>query len=514
MSTGVEETSACDVRRRVRIYRPEEWRDQVVASLGGADVPGHWSGHMPDPQVSRHTDPHPGDMYIPGRLLRMGYPDLSVLVWAQIFSQFGDSEGETTYGELAAAFYRSPVTYRHVTSIGAAMAPLLGTWIQRRRVDRSRPLYRASSYQGSEEPTGWLRREQLAELTAIEHTQEWAVTPFDLVSFARWSLECQQRGWTIESTLRLATKWLVAPSVVASSRDRLAHLGWLRVQPRQDQRDSDFLVWISEKYDPEHRVVELNNSTIDVAAESRREPVHPSTPRGHAVEVSRTVGELQEPHEGPPAQPVSHYLELAVLLGPHRSSTASPSEPTPARTAHSIDGPRPLPPRTVQDDQEGNTAQPQTLTRPSAPTLSILRPIRRRRRRRALLDLLSQFRLPTYEKLQLVPHQVYLIHFPDEACFKVGISRAGSERVDSFVRHGGIVVDRVFVDSKPMAEILEAEVLALTDGWHRLGDRLRPGGGYTEMWADDGPTVDLERIKQRAIQLLTHVGDLLDGELS
>ena len=108
---------------------------------------------------------------------------------------------------------------------------------------------------------------------------------------------------------------------------------------------------------------------------------------------------------------------------------------------------------------------------------------------------------------------MYLLHFPLERCFKVGLARVGSGRIAYFVRQGGIVVDRVPVENGALAEILEADVLVLTEEWHRLGDRYRPGSGYTEMWSDDGPTVDLWAIKLEATSLLARLRDMLDGHL-
>ena len=148
-----------------------------------------------------------------------------------------------------------------------------------------------------------------------------------------------------------------------------------------------------------------------------------------------------------------------------------------------------------------------------APSLTELRVARARRRRRALLDLMSPHHPADFNLVRLRPHDVYLIHFPTEGCFKVGLTHSTSHRINQFSRHGGIVVDRVTVDNKFLAEIIEVDVLALTEDWHRLGDRERPGKGYTEMWSDRGPTVDLERVKLQTTDPVTLIGDLLDGGL-
>ena len=87
-------------------------------------------------------------------------------------------------------------------------------------------------------------------------------------------------------------------------------------------------------------------------------------------------------------------------------------------------------------------------------------------------------------------YEVYLLHFPAERCFKVGLTKAGTSRVANFVAQGGRLIQRISVENGPIAEIVEADVLGLTEDWHRLGDPYRSGGGYTEMWSDLGPTVE------------------------
>ena len=138
-------------------------------------------------------------------------------------------------------------------------------------------------------------------------------------------------------------------------------------------------------------------------------------------------------------------------------------------------------------------------------TLSDLRHRRAVQRHQAIAVLTSPSRSVRRPADRWQTHEVYLIHFPVEGCFKVGLSRSGTARIEDFVRHGGIVVDRVSVSSRSLAELIEADILQSVEDWHRLGDRLRAGGGYTEMWSDDGPTVDLQDAARQAAEFVERV---------
>lgn len=87
---------------------------------------------------------------------------------------------------------------------------------------------------------------------------------------------------------------------------------------------------------------------------------------------------------------------------------------------------------------------------------------------------------------------MYLIHFPDEHQYKVGLTLVGSRRIAHLTAtRPSVVVDRVVVGSRFVAEMIEVDVLTAIEPWHELGDPHRKGGGYTEMWSDAGPSVDL-----------------------
>ena len=105
---------------------------------------------------------------------------------------------------------------------------------------------------------------------------------------------------------------------------------------------------------------------------------------------------------------------------------------------------------------------------------------------------------------------MYLLHFPGEQCFKVGLTTIDSSRISRFLRHGAIEVQRVTVSSRPLAEVVEADVLFAVQAWHKLGEPDRFGGGYTEMWSDDGPTVDLRAAAFDAEKLVEHIRHLCE----
>ena len=342
------------------------------------------------------------------------------------------------------------------------------------------------------------------------------IFPADLVNFARWRQECTN-GWTVESTRRLAEKWHVDHSAVRASRDRLADLGWLLVLPRKSRtKDEDQPVWISELYDPDLEMVELDGSSLSYAT-SRLRPsgAQMSSATGLGIEAIDAAALREYLRAHPASQSVTLSLEHLHQL----FSTRPCRRPSGCR----LDGGDRRCARGGGHTQLRASSRPSTsshvrcccerLAAPAPSFLTELRVARARRRRRALLDLMSPHHPVDFNLVRLRPHDVYLIHFPKEGCFKVGLTHSTSHRINQFSRHGGIVVDRVTVDNKFLAEIIEVDVLALTEDWHRLGDRERPGKGYTEMWSDRGPTVDLERVKLQTTQLVTLIGDLLDGGL-
>ena len=91
-----------------------------------------------------------------------------------------------------------------------------------------------------------------------------------------------------------------------------------------------------------------------------------------------------------------------------------------------------------------------------------------------------------------LPHMVYQVHLPDRQRFKVGVSRVGANRLAALGAGRDVVtVDIIEAPSRFHAELVEIAVLRLTDPWRIRFPEHHDAGGYTEMWSDDGPTVDL-----------------------
>lgn len=488
-----------------RNYSPKDWRRNAFTVGRVPDVPAHWRGCIPDPSVERRTQGAEGDGIVPVGLLGDRFSNLSVLIYAKIYSWFFEFEGFFGPRDLAQALYRPPVTADHLNKINAAIQSLSGNWLQRGR----RGDYRVDFCQPPGNRHGMIRGEQFAELLLEAGSPDRTIVAADLVNFARWRHECVT-GWTVESTDRLAAKWHVGRTVVRASRDRLANLGWLVVLPRKGQRsEEDPLVWISELYDPDLDIVDLGGvSTLYTASgppPTGARNTHPQGLAGAAIAVG----------------PRRHDLRL------HPASvrlTASPEPALPQKIAAEDPAPcpirgqlRPQSPPTKELGTDTGIDQPDD--RAIGPAETEARPDvrgfrlgRAKRRRRALLDLVA----PDHQVRQSAgpsrPYEVYLIHFPEEGCFKVGLTHSESHRISHFSRHGGILVDRVAVDCKALAEIIEADVLELTADWHRLGDRKRPGSGYTEMWSDEGPTVDLDQVRSQATRFVAHLQGLMTEE--
>lgn len=408
-------------------------------------ISSRWRGPIPDPSIKRRLPstngeaedgtPNPnGCARVPLSLLHGGFQDLAVLVWVQLRLWFQDAEGRTSYYELARALgVDSPSQSAVKARFSVALQPLLGTWIERRRVTENEFAYRAVMHKPRER-YAMIRQQDLALLLTSKRSRLPA-KPADIADFARWQLECGQRGWTADPTATIAERWRVTPPTIRASRKRLESLGLLKVIVR-DHRLSE-VTWLQELYDPTAAIVELTQA---------------------------------------------HRAEAGVQ------------------------------PWRVGDNRRINRTE--LVLRPSAslsgPTLDELRHLRASRRHQALVDLTASERTVRAQRaLRSDPHEVYLIHFPGESCFKVGLTKLASQRVDYFSRRGGVVVDRVSVENRSLAEIIEVDVLTLVEDWHLLGDPHRRGSGYTEMWSDRGPTVDLAQVKLRTTELVSRLRCLL-----
>lgn len=83
------------------------------------------------------------------------------------------------------------------------------------------------------------------------------------------------------------------------------------------------------------------------------------------------------------------------------------------------------------------------------------------------------------------PHEVYLLHLPLIAKFKVGLTRVGSKRIVAVGGASSTVVDRMTLANRWAALVIEHHVLELAwDAWERP-DRFATGDrGETERWND------------------------------
>src|SRR4051794_15241242 len=107
-------------------------------------VPKAWRGPLPDLSLQRRLPELDGYVEVPISLLKGGFRDLGVVVWAWLRLRFDERAGVTNYRFLAEALGLSGLTDGAVEQrFGAAIKPLLGTWIERIRVGPGRLRYRA-----------------------------------------------------------------------------------------------------------------------------------------------------------------------------------------------------------------------------------------------------------------------------------------------------------------------------------------------------------------------------------
>ena len=181
-----------------------------------------------------------------------GFPDLGVLVWSLIRLSFDDRPGRTGYQELADALGLEPASPGAIEQrFGAALKPLLGTWVIRGDRDEDNVYrYRAVVPEGAGKRYAMLRR---ADFELLRTQSDTGAKPrlrvADLVDFARWQLECGQRGWTASSTATIAAAWHVSVATVRRSRSALVEAHLLEVTPRKGKQVSD-IVWLKELFDP------------------------------------------------------------------------------------------------------------------------------------------------------------------------------------------------------------------------------------------------------------------------
>lgn len=236
-------------------------------------IPSRWRGPLPDPEIEHVLPIKDGYAMVPLSLLHGGYPDLGVLIWAQLrLKAVRGGAVTTSYVELAQELGVDSDSSDSVkVKVSLAVKPLLGSWIQRRSMGNNTYAYEAMLLDPSER-YAMIRRYDI-RLIGSSRESRVPVKPADVVDFARWQLECGQRGWTAESTGAIAKRWQVTPPTIRASRSRLSALGLLKVVPREG-RLSD-LVWLEEAFDPHWSVPSAPDT---VATEAPLRIIRPNSP--------------------------------------------------------------------------------------------------------------------------------------------------------------------------------------------------------------------------------------------
>jgi hypothetical protein len=223
-------------------------------STGETGVPRRWTGPLPAPSKPRQLKDDGLFAKIHAGLLAAS-PDLGVVVWGLLRLSFFARAGVASYRDFAGALGLGHLSDTALDKrFGAALRPLLGTWIIRKRRPDNVCTYVAvvpEEFAGGRYAI--LRRRDLRLLNERPATGTVPCRPADLADFCRWQLECGQRGWTAEPLRLIANRWNVGHTTLASSRDRLAQLGLLKVVQRSGRRYSD-VVWLEELYEPHWQV--------------------------------------------------------------------------------------------------------------------------------------------------------------------------------------------------------------------------------------------------------------------
>ena len=261
------------------------------------------------------------------------------------------------------------------------------------------------------------------------------------------------------------------------------------------------LVWITELYDPSWTIGQVSRADRSLVEPSTEAPPRPLRPVRHR-ETLGAFGGLQETLE-------QRTEDAFVLTLDDLDELVDGGLPAEARTGQRwwSNGMR------KRWELRGWNAHLELslnavrFTRSApAPALGELRKIWMLRRHAAITTLTSpsprtrERRAGAWDE-----HNVYQLHFPDAGLFKVGLTHARTVRVRRFLRGGGILVDQFAVANLYLAQIVEADALSAVEPWHQLASRSLPGSGYTEMWADSGPTVDLRRLAEAAVALVEQV---------
>lgn len=155
------------------------------------------------------------------------------MVWALLRLSFDGQANVGSYRQFAHCLNLGNLSDTAIDKrFGAALKPLLGTWINRRRLPDNTYLYEAVvPADAAAERYAILRPSDIDLLDVAPPKGLASIDVGDLVAFCRWQLECGPRGWTVEPLRNIAERWNVTHPTMARSRDRLTKLGLLKVVP-------------------------------------------------------------------------------------------------------------------------------------------------------------------------------------------------------------------------------------------------------------------------------------------
>lgn len=253
-----------------------------------------WRGRTPDPVVKRKLDVGTGHAQVPEPMLHQGLPDLGVLVWAQLRLWFDDRPGRTTYRELADALGMAELSDKaaELRLWKAVSAMRAAGLIERARLRDNQVTYRAIT--GEFKRWAVVRRRDIAQLSTGYLDGDGRlnpVTPAHLCDFARWQLECRDRGWCAEATAEMASRWSVSARTFRTRRDALHAVGLIRVMRRSGHPD---LIWLGELVDTHWMIPsEVDDDTTD-RAESGSKPTPQTVAENEGSGSRKQLGRVAE----------------------------------------------------------------------------------------------------------------------------------------------------------------------------------------------------------------------------
>jgi hypothetical protein len=485
-----------------------------------------WLGPLPDPSVVHRLDPGVNAATVPAALLRSEVGELGVVIWALLRLHAGAEPIATSYRDLADGLGMSESTETSVQQrVGPAVGELVVSgWLRRYRTEGNNRVYQTRVLPGAAAPSAVLRTADLALL-------DNRVTPSHLVDFWRWQVECRDRGWTAEPKRVLAARWRMSSRTFERRTADLVSAGLISVVRRPGYTD---LVWLRELQDcascseqrlalPARAGTGLGASPSqpglgrDVAVGGRRTKLAERSHRGLKDTSGPSGSSGVHQHQRVPAryQPLHDFLSRSQLAGALVLSFAELDELV-------LDG-LPLQSKCSREWWSNNTRRPHARSwlltgrlveadvihgrvsfrvgARSIPTLEELRKQRAARRHHAhrRLEAACGEDQSNQRRGQWKPNLIYLLHLPVDRRFKVGITGAGTNRLRMLGSgRDAVTVEQVLVPNRHLAEVVEADVLEAVEPWHELGNMAHAAGGYTEMWSDHGPSIDLRAFVEAA----------------